>query len=170
VRRQLAAIVALSAVILLLAQPASAHSEPEIVTPQACSSNSTAGDIVVNLSAEADVDVTKVVASVGGAAVASAGVDLTDLDHRRVVVSLPAGTTGRVDVAWSTRSAADGDDASGSYAFMIGDGAELANCGLAAESDSASGTSFALVALIGGSVLVAMALVRNRRHAAAVPG
>jgi len=170
VRRQLAAVAAISAFLVLFAQPASAHSEPEIVTPQACSSTPTAGDIVINLSAEADVEATNVVASVSGVAVASAGVDLTDLDHRRVVVSLPKGTTGRVDVAWSTRSAADGDDASGSYAFVVGGDAELSNCGLAAESDTASGTSFALVALIGGSALVAIALVRNRRHAAAVPG
>jgi len=162
--RLLAALVmSISATLVVSVGTASAHSEPVDVSPAACTVVDSVDQIVVNLSAEANVDGTLVTASVDGTVISSAGVDLSDIDHQRVVLDLPAGLSGRVEVQWSTLSAADGDEAAGAYAFGIGDGFDPTNCDNSS-GDSSSSSSVPLVVLGAGSVLVMMALVHNIRH------
>ena len=101
--------------------------------------------------------------------VLSAGLELTDLDHQRVVLAMPPGLSGQVDVEWTTRSATDGDDASGSYSFGIGSDFDAANCGNSS-NEGQSSTSMPLILLAAGSALVVVALVNNVRHRAPSPG
>jgi len=165
----LALAASMPVALMVSVGPAAAHAEPVDSSPAACTNVESVDQIIINLSAEAAVEGTLVTASVGGAVVSSAGVDLTDINHQRIVLAMPSGQSGQVDVEWTTLSADDGDEASGSYAFGIGSGFDTANCGNAS-NDSPSSTSVPLVVLAAGSILVVMALVHNVRHRAPSAG
>jgi len=156
-------VAAVPVVLMSSLGPAAAHAEPVDASPAACTTVDSVDQIIIDLSTEADVEGTLVTASIDGSVVSSAGVDLTDIDHQRIVLAMPPGLSGQVDVEWSTRSADDGDEASGSYAFGIGSGIDTAGCGNSSNEESSS-TSMPLVVLAAGSVLVVIALVHNVRH------
>jgi len=143
--------------------PAWAHSEPESVSPAACTNASIVDQVIVDLSSEASPEGTSLTASIGGQVIATAGIDLSDIDHQRIVMTLPSGAAGRIDMAWATVSAVDGDSASGTYSFGIDTPAALDNCALADAAEASTG-SIPVLLLGGGTVLVVLTLGLARRR------
>jgi copper transport protein len=81
------------------------------------------------------------------------GVDLNDLDHKSMIVSLPSGLpVGVYTVHWTVVSADDGDTTEGVFTFAVGTGVEAEQ----PESPSSSGKGNLVVI---GSIIAAVILL-----------
>jgi len=151
---------------LTIAAPASAHAEPTIMSPEACSTVSSLSDIRIDFGSELAIGGSSITAYSGGTMIATAGPDLTDLDRKSINVMVPDGVSGKVDVEWATRSADDGEEASGSYSLYVGGDVDSSDCGLSEGSSSASSSSTLFITgLLAASIIVMMALAKARHSA-----
>jgi copper transport protein len=81
------------------------------------------------------------------------GVDLNDLDHKRMAVSLPASLAdGTYTVRWTAMSAEDGDTTDGAISFTVGTGENVA-AGEASQEDT-GGNSLSPLFLAGLIVVI----------------
>lgn len=96
------------------------------------------------------------------------GVDLDDLDHLSMVVTLPPLPPGAYTVRWTAASADDGDDTEGAFSFTIGGGAGAAQASAARASVVNTNLVLGLVAA-GLILLVALIAALVRRRQAASP-
>lgn len=161
-RRPLASLVGALVVVLATAGPAAAHAEPTIVAPEACSSVASADAVRVTTSEELDANGTRLDLVVDGGVVASAGIDLDDLDHRSIVIEVPPGVTGAVLVQGTLASASDGDTVDVSWGFGLGADAP-ADCVLTVDDrDGSSAMGTVLVVATSAVLLVALAAVGLR--------
>ncbi len=152
---------------MFLVGPADAHAEPTLISPQPCSTVASADELVIDFSAELSADASSATASVDGVVVATAGIDLSDINRQTIVLALPDGVDGRVDVAWSSRSAVDNDDDSGTFAFVIGTESIAVDCE-PGNTEGGSSLPVALPAMVVASAAVVLAVVRSRRSVRAV--
>lgn len=102
----------------------------------------------------------------GGAQVdnGDGGVDLDDLDHLSMVLTLPPLPPGTYTVRWNVTSADDGDDTEGAFSFTIGEGAAVPQ----ASARAVANTNLVMGAIaVGLILLVALiaAVVRRRQTA-----
>ncbi len=154
-------------ITMFLVGPADAHAEPTLISPQPCSTVASADELIIDFSAELNAGSSSATASVDGVVVATAGIDLSDINRQTIVLALPAGLEGRVDVEWSSRSAVDNDDDSGTFAFVIGSETIAVDCEPGHTEDDSS-LPVALPLMVVASAAVVLVVARSRRSVRAV--
>ncbi len=104
---------------------------------------------------------------VDGALIASAGPDLADLDRTSIVAALPEGTSGVVEVEWTSVSAIDDDTTTGRYAFVVGGSIDGIECGDGSNEESGSGNT-SLIIILGLTAVAVAGVVGVARRPAPV--
>lgn len=93
------------------------------------------------------------------------GLDLEDLDHLTMVVSLPPLPNGKYAVRWSTVSAEDGDEDEGEFTFVVSSESMSNESSAPSTSISPIGLVAGLTGLIVVVVLLSIGLYRRRSAA-----
>ena len=163
-RRRLFAAAVLVASVLSGAEAVAAHADPSIVTPAACST-AIPGDVIsVQFTEELRADGSRLELSIDGVPMATAGIDLTNLNHDTIVVAIPDGVTGAATVTWESLSAVDDDTASGSYGFAIGSSALPADCEMTSGAETDDGLPLVVIGGLTVVVGAGLALAASRRR------
>jgi len=148
------------AFIVSFASVASAHAEVSNLTPGACSSSQPGEPIRIVFTEELVAEGSRIELVSGDVTIATAGIDLTDLDHRTLELLTPVTASGPVTVTWTAHSALDDDVTSGIYGLTVGSGDVADDCAAtSSENSDSSSIPFALIGALtalgaGGLVLL----------------
>ncbi len=161
---------ALLAVVLVVASalPAGAHADPTTVSPAPCAAVDSIDAVEMDFTEELTIDGSRLELFVDGELIASVGPDLSNLDRTSMVAAVPAGTSGVIEVEWTSVSVVDDDAVSGRHAFAVSGSIEGVDCDVADTTDSAGSAS--LVVILGLSAVVGIGVVgvaRRPSHAEA---
>ncbi len=101
-----------------------------------------------------------------GQQVGTGGLDLNDLDHTRMVVSLPASlANGAYTVRWTAVSADDGDATNGEIHFSVGGAAPLGAQPARETSGAPTALLLALALLAIGAAAIGVIYIGRKREA-----
>jgi len=153
-------VAAVFAVVLAFASPAGAHAEVSTLTPAACTNSQPGESIRIVFSEELVADSSSIELVADGVVIATAGIDLTDLEHRTLEMFTPSTASGPFIVNWTAHSALDDDITAGTYGLTAGPGDIADGCAASSsENNDSSSIPFALIGALtalgaGGLVLL----------------